>query len=63
LLMNWTSKPDFISYDLAELPSFGTALQSLRGRPLLGWTAETQPERIAAEGLCDAVICNPGALP
>ncbi|MBN2848596.1 MAG: glycerophosphodiester phosphodiesterase [Coriobacteriia bacterium] len=63
LLMNWTSKPDFVAYDLAELPSFGTALQSLRGRPLLGWTAETQPERIAAEGLCDAVICNPGALP
>lgn len=63
LLMNWTSKPDFIAYDLAELPSLRTTLQRWRGRPLLGWTAKTEAERIAAEAICDAVICNPGALP
>lgn len=63
LLMNWTSKPDFIAYDLAELPSLGTTLQTLRGRPLLGWTAETEEERVAAGALVDAVICNPAALP
>jgi len=65
LLMNWTSKPDFIAYDLKELPSFGTTLQQWRGRPLLGWTAESEAERAAAEEIAgvDAVICNPGALP
>ncbi|MHB1341906.1 MAG: glycerophosphodiester phosphodiesterase family protein [Coriobacteriia bacterium] len=63
LLMNWTSKPDFVAYDLAELPSRTTTLQRLRGRPLLGWTAETQAERTAAEAICDAVICDPEALP
>lgn len=63
LMMNWTSKPDFIAYDLAELPSLGTTLQTWRGRPILGWTAESEAERIAAEELVDAVICNPDALP
>jgi len=63
LLMNWTSKPDFIAYDLAELPSVGTTLQKWRGRPLLGWTAEDEAEWIAAEGLVDAVIADPGGLP
>lgn len=63
LMMNWTSKPDFIAYDLAEIPSLGTRLQVLRGRPLVGWTAETEAERIAAEDLVDAVICDPYALP
>lgn len=63
LMMNWTSRPDFIAYDIAELPSFSTQLQQLRGRPLLGWTAKTRAERIAAEELVDAVICDPHALP
>lgn len=63
LMMNWTSKPDFIAYEIAELPNAGTGLQKLRGRPLLGWTAETIEERREAEKYCDAVICNPGALP
>lgn len=63
LLMNWTSKPDFIAYDLAELPSLRTTLQKWRGRPLLGWTAKTEADRIAAEAICDAVICDPDALP
>lgn len=63
LMMNWTSRPDFIAYDIAELPSSGTQLQQLRGRPLLGWTADDEAGRLAAEKICDAVICNPGALP
>jgi glycerophosphoryl diester phosphodiesterase len=63
LMMNWTSKPDFIGYDLAELPTLGTTLQRWRGRPLVGWTAETDAQRRAAEDSCDAVECGPGALP
>lgn len=63
LMMNWSSRPDFIAYDLAELPDAGTGLQKLRGRPLLGWTAETPEQRLSAEEYCGAVICDPGALP
>lgn len=62
LLMNFTSKPDFIAYKLSDLPSSGTRLQQWRGRPLLGWVAETPAERTAALEFCDGVICNPGAL-
>jgi glycerophosphoryl diester phosphodiesterase len=62
LLMNWTSQPDFIAYDLLELPSTTTTIQTWRGRLLLGWTAESKEQRASAEEFCDAVICNPGAL-
>jgi glycerophosphoryl diester phosphodiesterase len=63
MLMNWKSRPDFIAYDLAELPSVGTRLQRWRGRPLLGWTAVDEASRVAAEQLADAVIADPDALP
>lgn len=63
LMMNWTSKPDFIAYDLEELPTFDTTIQRWRGRPLLGWTAHTPKDRLAGEEICDAVICDPEALP
>lgn len=62
LLMNWTSKPDFIAYEIAELPTAGTRIQKWRGRPLLGWTAETRAERERAAKYCDAVICDEAAL-
>ncbi len=63
LMMNWTSEPDFIAYELEGLPNVDTRLQQWRGRPLIGWTAETLEDRAAAEEICDAVICDPGALP
>lgn len=63
LMMNWVSKPDFIAYDLAELPGMTTRIQRWRGRPLMGWTAKTPAERDAAAEFCDAVICDPEALP
>jgi glycerophosphoryl diester phosphodiesterase len=63
LLMNWKSRPDFIAYDLTELPSIGTTLQKWRGRPLLGWTAKDRNELSAARKGVDAVIADPDALP
>jgi glycerophosphoryl diester phosphodiesterase len=62
LLMNWTSKPDFIAYDIEELPTFGTRLQKLRGRPLLAWTIDDADELARAEKYADGFICNPGVL-
>jgi len=63
LLMNWKSRPDFIDYDIKDLPSTTTKIQQWRGRPLIGWTAEDAAQRKAAEEFCDAVTCNPKALP
>lgn len=62
LLMNWKSRPDFIAYELDKTPSVTTTLQQRRGRPLVGWTAETAEERAQAATRCDAVISDPGAL-
>lgn len=62
MLMNWKSQPDFVAYDIQELPSLGTGIQQWRGRPLLGWTIETAEQRAEAEEFCDGVICNPGGL-
>lgn len=62
LLMNWKSRPDFIAYEFDQTPSLTTTLQRRRGRPLVGWTAETPEERAQAETRCDAVICDPAAL-
>lgn len=63
LLMNWTSRPDFVAYELEELPSVHTTLQRLRGRALLGWTIESVAERESAQGLVDGVIADPAGLP
>jgi glycerophosphoryl diester phosphodiesterase len=62
-LLNWKSRPDFVAYDLKELPTLGTTLQRWRGRPLVGWTPETPEQYRAAEERVDAVIADPGALP
>lgn len=62
LLMNRVSRPDFIAYDIAELPTVGTRVQKWHGRPLLGWTATTPEERAEAEKYTDAVICDQGGL-
>ncbi len=62
MLMNWTSKPDFIAYDIEEFPSFAVQLQVWRGRPLFGWTIDDPDELAFAQQYCDGFICNPGAL-
>lgn len=63
LLMNWKSRPDFISYELDELPSFGTWLQKCRGRPLIVWTARTRDQYERARKLGDNVIFELDATP
>ncbi len=62
LLMNWRGRPHFIAYDIDALPTLGTRIQQLRGRPLIGWTARTPEEMARASELCDGVIFDPGAL-
>lgn len=61
-LMNWTSRPAFIAYELDALPTWGTSLQRARGRPLLAWTASTSEQYERAQHLSDGVIFGPGAF-
>lgn len=61
LLMNWTSKPDFVAMQIELVPSPTTTLQQWWGRPLLCWTAESRADAERAAQFCDAVIGNPGS--
>lgn len=62
LLMNWKSRPTFVAYELDALPTWGATLQRIRGRSLLGWTANSPEDLSRAEELCDGVIFDPGAF-
>ncbi|VAV95294.1 Glycerophosphoryl diester phosphodiesterase [hydrothermal vent metagenome] len=46
----WTAKPDFLAYDIRDLPSRFAASQRARGLPMVTWTVRTaEQERIAAQ--------------
>ncbi|MHB1135997.1 MAG: glycerophosphodiester phosphodiesterase family protein [Coriobacteriia bacterium] len=62
MMMNWTSRPDFIAYDIDALPCPGVTVQRWRRRPILGWTIDDAEELAHAERYCDGFICNPGGL-
>jgi glycerophosphoryl diester phosphodiesterase len=62
LAMDWTSHPDFIAYDLKELPNPAAQIQRWWGRPLLGWTVEDADDVARAKKYCDGMIANPGGL-
>lgn len=46
----WRARPDFLAYDIRDLPSRFAAAQRLRGLPVLTWTVRGQAaESVAAE--------------
>lgn len=46
----WRAKPDFLAYDIRDLPSRFAAAQRGRGVPVLTWTVRSpEQERLAAE--------------
>ena len=61
LLMNWTSKPDFVAAELDVVPSVTTTVQGWWGRPLLCWTVEDAEDAELAARHCDAAIVDPGS--
>lgn len=54
----WHARPDFITYDLRDLPSAFAAGQRARGLPLVTWTIRTAEQREQALALSDAVIAE-----
>lgn len=52
----WRSKPDFLAYDIRDLPSRFAAAQRARGLKVLTWTCRTADERARAALHADQII-------
>ncbi len=54
----WHARPDFLTYDLRDLPSRFAAAQRKRGLPLVTWTVTSAEQRERAGALADAIIAE-----
>ena len=56
LLMNWVSRPAFVSYQIRCLPFGAVARARRRGLAVLGWICRSRDQQRRAEAWCDNVI-------
>lgn len=56
----WQAKPDFLAYDIRDLPSRFAAAQRARGLPVLTWTVRTDDQHAIAAEHADAPIYERG---
>lgn len=54
----WHARPDFLAYDIRDLPSRFAARQRKRGLPVLTWTVRSADHRERAEAHADAPIAE-----
>jgi glycerophosphoryl diester phosphodiesterase len=54
----WHAKPDFLAYDIRDLPSAFAGAQRKRGLPLLTWTVRSAELRERANEFADAPIAE-----
>lgn len=52
----WMAKPDFLAYDIRDLPSKFASNQRARGIPVLTWTVRTQSQHEVANQHSDGLI-------
>jgi glycerophosphoryl diester phosphodiesterase len=52
----WWAKPDFLAYDLRDLPSRFAEAQRARGMPVLTWTVRTHADRARATEHASQII-------
>ena len=52
----WRARPDFLAYDVRDLPSRFAAAQRKRGLPVLTWTVRSEEERARAAAYADQII-------
>lgn len=52
----WRSRPDFLAYDIRDLPSRFAAAQRAKGLPVLTWTCRSDAERARAALHADQII-------
>jgi glycerophosphoryl diester phosphodiesterase len=58
----WHARPDFLAYDIRDLPSRFAASQRARGLPLATWTVRTPDLRARAARHADAAIAEADGL-
>ena len=58
----WHAQPDFLAYDVRDLPSRFASAQRARGLPLLTWTVRSPLLRERAAHYADAPIAEGGGL-
>jgi glycerophosphoryl diester phosphodiesterase len=54
----WQARPEFLAYDVRDLPSRFAQTQRARGLPLLTWTVRSDELRRRAESHADAAIAE-----
>lgn len=59
----WQAKPDFLAYDIRDLPSRFAAAQRARGLPVLTWTVRTDEQHAIAADHADAPIYERALAP
>jgi glycerophosphoryl diester phosphodiesterase len=59
----WHARPDFLAYDVRDLPSRFAAAQRTRGLPLLTWTVRSPELRERAQLHADAPIAEGAGVP
>jgi glycerophosphoryl diester phosphodiesterase len=52
----WRARPDFLAYDIRDLPSRFAAAQRARGIPVLTWTVRTAAAEVTALRHADQII-------
>jgi glycerophosphoryl diester phosphodiesterase len=52
----WRCNPDFLAYDIRDLPSRFAGAQRARGLPVLTWTCRTDEQRARAAAHADQII-------
>lgn len=54
----WHARPDFLAYDVRDLPSGFASAQRARGLPVATWTVRSPADRERAQLHADAPICE-----
>ena len=58
----WHARPDFLAYDIRDLPSRFAAAQRRRGLPVATWTVRSAQQRALAAAHADAPIAEGAGL-
>jgi glycerophosphoryl diester phosphodiesterase len=59
----WQARPDFLAYDVRDLPSRFAAAQRARGLPVATWTVRTPDLLARARTHADAPIAEGAGIP